>query len=264
MEFIRKAVERTRSAGPANAAPHAPAKSVLPSGGAIKQLDPVYLEANRVIAHDISDARTSAFDMLRTQVLQAMDQKAWRLLAVTSPTAGCGKTLVAANLALSIARLPERPVLLLELDLRKPQLGKTLGLETKSGIIGLLGGSIAMRNSIMVMGVGRYTLAAILAEQPVSNASEWIASRAMGALLQLIRREFPSHVVILDTPPMLAADDFLMLQPQVDCVLLVGAVGTSTMSDIEQCKRHLISANVVRVVLNKVRETSRPYYGAPV
>ena len=60
---------------------------------------------------------------------------------------------------------------------------------------------------------------------------------------------------------MLVADDFLTLLPQIDCVLLVGAVGTSTVSDIEHCKRHLQSANVIRVVLNKARETNRPYYG---
>ena len=199
--------------------------------------------------------------MLRTQVLQAMDAKGWRLLAVTSPTAGCGKTLMATNLALSIARLPERSVLLLDLDLRRPQVAASLGLKGEAGLLSTLQGKTALHEAIMAAGVDRYGIDVLIAEHSVPNASEWTASRNMKNLLQLIRRDFPSHVVIIDTAPMLAADDFLTVLPQIDCVLLVGAVGTSTVSDIEHCKRHLQSANVVRVVLNKVRETNRPYYG---
>ena len=52
--------------------------------------------------------------MLRTQVLQAMDHNGWQILAITSPTAGCGKSVTACNLAMSIARLPERSVLLVD------------------------------------------------------------------------------------------------------------------------------------------------------
>ena len=68
------------------------------------------------------------YDMLRTQVLQEMDKKSWQFLAVTSPTAACGKTVTACNLAMSIARLPERSVLLVDLDLRKPMVAEYLGV----------------------------------------------------------------------------------------------------------------------------------------
>ena len=68
------------------------------------------------MSHDIVDARSKSFDMLRTQVLQSMDLKSWQLLAVTSPTAACGKTTISVNLALSIARQPHRSVLLVDMD----------------------------------------------------------------------------------------------------------------------------------------------------
>ncbi|MDG4870044.1 hypothetical protein P8631_18810, partial [Guyparkeria sp. 1SP6A2] len=61
------------------------------------------------------------YDMLRTQVLQARDDQGWQILAITSPTAGCGKTVTACNLAMSIARLPERSVLLIDMDMMKPK-----------------------------------------------------------------------------------------------------------------------------------------------
>jgi Mrp family chromosome partitioning ATPase len=224
------------------------------------QLDRAHLESKRVIAHDMSDPRSGAFDMLRTFVLQTMDQRGWRVLAVTSPTAGCGKTLTATNLALSIARLPERSVLLLDLDLRRPQIAKTLGLKRDVGVLAVLQGKAPLPQAITPIGVDRYRLDAMIAEQSVANASEWMASSRMKALLELIRRDFPSHIVIVDTAPMLAADDFLTLLPMIDCVLLVGAVGVSTISDIENCKRHLNGDNIVRVVLNKVRENNQSYY----
>src|SRR5262249_52416000 len=65
------------------------------------KLNWTHLEQRRIVAHNVVDPRSKAFDMLRTQVLQAMDQKNWQFLAVTSPTEGCGKTVTAINLALS-------------------------------------------------------------------------------------------------------------------------------------------------------------------
>lgn len=227
----------------------------------VVQLNRVHLETNRIIGHDISDPRSSAFDMLRTQVLQEMDSKRWRLLAVTSPTAGCGKTLTACNLALSTVRLPERQVLLLDLDLRRPHVAESLGLRHEVGLLRTLQGQVPLQQAITRTGIDRYRLDVLVAEQAIPNASEWLASRYMKSLFQMLRRDLPHHIVVVDTPPMLATDDFLTILPEVDCVLLVGAVGTSTISDIEHCKRHLQSANVVRVVLNKVREGNRPYYG---
>ena len=82
-----------------------------------------HLEAKRIVAlRHFKSEHGRYYDMLRTQVLQEMDKKSWQFLAVTSPTAGCGKTVTACNLAMSIARLPERSVLLVDLDLRKPTL----------------------------------------------------------------------------------------------------------------------------------------------
>ena len=265
MEDIRKAIGRPQAGkGPGpygQGSPQIDHRELAMRMSPAFQLDRAHLESKRVVAHDISDPRSSAFDMLRTQVLQTMDLKGWRVLAVTSPTAGCGKTLIATNLALSIARLPERSVLLLELDLRRPRIAATLGLKRELGVLGVLQGKVQLPEAITPIAVDRYRIDVMIAEQSVPNASEWIASSRMKALLGLIRRDFPHHIVIVDTAPMLATDDFLTLLPMIDCVLLVGAVGVSTISDIENCKRHLNPDTIVRVVLNKTRENNRPYYG---
>ena len=103
-------------------------------------LDAGHLESNRIVAHDDTDYRSKAFDMLRTQVLQTMDRKNWKILGITSPSPGCGKTLTSINLALSIARQPEQPVLLVELDLQKPQIANYLGIKCRTGIVSVLDG----------------------------------------------------------------------------------------------------------------------------
>jgi protein-tyrosine kinase len=98
-------------------------------------LDAAHLVSKRILAYNHGEAHAAPFDMLRTQVLQSMDGKDWRLLGVTSPTVGCGKTVTAINLALSIGRQPERSVLLLDLDLRKPRVASCLGLKPNDGVV---------------------------------------------------------------------------------------------------------------------------------
>jgi len=87
-----------------------------------------------------------------------------------------------------------------------------------------------------------------------------MASREIRNVSQAIRSEFSSHIVILDMPPVLPSDDVISILPQIDCVLLTAAVGISTVSEIEQCNRHLQSTELVRVVLNKTAEINSGYY----
>jgi len=219
-----------------------------------------YLQSKRIISHDSGDPRSKAFDMLRTQVLRTMDLKGWQFLAVTSPTPKCGKTVTAINLALSIARQPERSVLLVDMDLQKPHIAKCLGLRCEDGLLGVLEGHMALGSAIVQARVGKHRFMVLPIEHSTSGSAEWMASRAMGTMLQNIKRDYPSRIVILDLPPMLTSDDVIAILPQVDCVLLVAAVGTSTTAEIEECNRHLQSADVVRLVLNKVPQASTKYY----
>jgi protein involved in polysaccharide export with SLBB domain/Mrp family chromosome partitioning ATPase len=205
-------------------------------------VDPVRLQSARIISHDAKDARSRSFDMLRTQVLQAMDAKGWQVLAITSPTAGCGKTLTAINLALSIARQPEREVLLVDVDLQKPQVGSRLGAKCSVGLVTVLQGQVSPVGAVFEACVGDHRMLVLPAETATVASSELMGSSAMHAVLRDLRQEFQSRIIILDLPPMLLGDDVIAILPHVDCVLLVAAVGTSTVQEIEECKRHLRSA----------------------
>src|SRR3984957_9464794 len=118
------------------------------------ELSPAHLESTRIVAGGITDRHGRYYDMLRTQVLQAMDKNSWQFIAITSPTAGCGKTVTACNLALSIARLPERSVLLVDMDLRKPMVADYLGLGRNEGVLGVLEGRVALSSAVLKASIG--------------------------------------------------------------------------------------------------------------
>ena len=278
MEPIKQAVERAKLSNPPTAAtanvfppagrfaapPVAPQAVVqdLPNAAWLKEveLNPGQLEKSRIVAHNVTDPRCRPYDVLRTQVLQAMDKRGWQFLAITSPTEGCGKTLTSVNLALSIARQEERSVVLVDLDLQRPKVATYLGLKTEHGVVSKLSGRTTLADSMLNAQVGGYQCALLPAETRSIHSSELIASRAMRTTLQEIKAAFPSSIVLLDLPPVFSGDDVLSILPFVDCFLLVAAVGSTTVSDVRECNRYLNSAEVIRIVLNKSSE-QRTYYG---
>jgi hypothetical protein len=197
--------------------------------------------------------------MLRTQVLHSLDATGAKVLAITSPSPGCGKTVTAVNLAFSIARQSERSVLLVDLDLVRPKVANCLGLKSDNGVVDVLEGQIKLQDAIVHARIGKQELM-VLPTKPTTGSSELMASRAMAIMLQDIKRNYPSHIILVDLPPVLTSDDVIAVLPQIDCVLLVTAVGTSKVAEIEECSRHLKSADVLRIVVNKVPDAGAPYY----
>jgi capsular exopolysaccharide synthesis family protein len=274
MEYIRKAIERARDQHPSGhfeprqAQPRfdpgfggtAPPPAPAPAVNREIALNNDHLESNRIIAHDIRDLRSRSFDMLRTQILQSMDMRSWQFLGITSATAACGKSVVATNLALSIARQPERSVLLIDMDLQKPQVANYLGLNADRGIVSVLAGKTTLQEALVSARIRNGELLVLPCEMPVANSSAWIASRAMDALLQEIKRSFPNWTVVIDLPPILASDDVISILPRLDCVAFVVGAGTTTAEEIKECNRHLESAEVVRVILNKSEDAGASYY----
>jgi protein-tyrosine kinase len=252
MENIRQALERSRELdakgagqkdrGPAYQQPLAIEPRTGDQSRSVEYgpeviLNGAHLEANRIIAHDETDPRSRSFDMLRTQVLQSMDQKNWKILGVTSPTPGCGKTVTAINLALSISRQPDRSVILVDLDLQKPlHIATSMGLNCTSGVFGVLEGHTTLSKAIIPTRAANCQVMILPTEKSTSDSSAWMVSREMSAMLQEIKRDYRSHIVVVDLPPMLA------------------------VSEIEECNMHLQSAEVVRLVLNKVPELTAQYY----
>ena len=200
--------------------------------------------------------------MLRTQVLQEMDKKSWQFLAVTSPTAACGKTVTACNLAMSIARLPETiwccwwTSICASPRLQNIWAERHRRCAWRSGRprdIGRLGSSSQYRSQQLLVLAGNSALRR-------AHRNGWPRKR-WARLLQTIKRDFRSRIVIFDLPPLLVGDDVISILPRMDAVLLVAGVGSTSLSDIKECQKHLQRTPVVRVVVNKVTDAAGSYYG---
>jgi protein-tyrosine kinase len=257
VDSIRQAVELaragTRRAPLAEAPADAPTRTV--------QLNAGHLDSTRIVAHGAAGAQGRYYDMMRTQILQEMDDNGWQFLTVTSATAGCGKTVTACNLALSIARLAERSVLLVDMDMQKPKVTEYLGIMATEGLLSVLEGEASLASVVVEASIGRSRLLVLPGEVCKSGTSEWMASQTMATLLQTIKREFRSRIVIFDMPPMLQGDDVISILPQMEAVLLVAGIGNTSVSDIKECHKHLKTTPVVRVVVNRVTEATDAYYG---
>lgn len=215
----------------------------------VAQPDPAHLEAHRIIAHQKTHPNSWSFDTLRTQVLQRMDENGWRVLAITSPTLGSGKTVVAINLAISIAQQTQRTALLVDFDLRRPSVAKYLGLKAKVSLNDVLQRGHDVADAMVNPGFER--LVVLPALEAADRPSELLASPKVAGLLAELRDRYTDRVLVLDLPPALAADDVLSILPQVDCVLLVIGSGASSEKEIEEAQRRLSKVPLVGVVLNK-------------
>lgn len=221
-------------------------------------LDAGHLDSHHVVAHRKVHPASHAFDVLRTQVLHKMSENGWRTLAITSPSAQSGKTLVAINLAISISQQTDRTALLVDFDLRRPGVAGTLGLNRRLSLNDVLSNTCDLPEALVHPGIDR--LLVLPTNEPVANSSEVLSSGRVADIVQDLRNRYSERIVIFDLPPVLAADDVMAVLPRVDCVLLVVGNGVSTAKEIEISMERLKKANLLGVVLNDDQSLTQDAY----
>jgi hypothetical protein len=266
MERIKRALEKARSGAGVAEALLAP-----PTGGGVKALtekvptkaqvaavDPSVLERHRIIASDKQDPRTAAFDMLRTRVLHEMRPKGFRSLAITSPTAGCGKTTVAINLAFSLAQMSDASVTLVDFDLRQPKIGKYLGLRAVHDLGDFLDGRVSVAEALIDLGIPG--LLVLANARSYNNAAETLSTHQIKHLVKHLNDNDPQGISLFDLPPLLTTDDAIAFLPQVDRVLLIVADGLTKKAELQESLRLLQGSNLLGVVLNMADVRPHAYY----
>ncbi|HEY8257360.1 MAG TPA: polysaccharide biosynthesis tyrosine autokinase [Gemmatimonadales bacterium] len=210
---------------------------------------------------------TEAFRMLRTSLFWSDGSEHLRTLVVTSAAPGDGKTLTAANLATSFAH-DGMSVLLVDCDVRRPQLHKLFRAPRSPGLLDLLApgreaGSEVRSLSLADAGKdGEDPVARVVRSTPFrglslltcgtlpTNASNLLSGMRMRSLLKLLTERF--DLVILDTPPVLATADAGILGSLADGVLLVVRAGQTDKAAAQRATAQLAGsgARVMGVVLN--------------
>ena len=217
------------------------------------------LKEKRVIAtHDLQPAG-HAYRMLRTQVLQRARSHGLNTLGVVSAVNGEGKTLTAVNLALSLAAEPNQTVLLLDLDLRRPAVARTLGLAAERGLESWFGGDEPTKNVCYgIEGIERFHVLPTMS--PVSGSSEVLAGVATRRLFNELKGRDPGRLLIVDLPPVLLSDDALMVAPLLDAVVLVVNERRTKREDVVRVVELLGNTRIVGTVLNRASESERRTY----
>lgn len=223
----------------------------------VVKLDADHLERSRIVSFDPSDSRGAVFDLLRTQVVRNMREHGWRSLAVVSPTERCGKTVVAINLAASIAQQASQTVLLADFDLRRPKVAEYLGIKCRHSLLDIAEQRVELTSVLVNPSIPRLVI--LPAGSPVSKAAEFLTSARAKALVSDLKAHYESRLVLFDLPPLLPTDDAISFLSQVDCVLLVVTQGYSTESDVKESMRLLQPFHLVGTVLNKSDSVATKY-----
>lgn len=200
-----------------------------------------------------------AYKQLRTQVLAQLRELGARSLMVTGPTAGVGKTTVALNLALNIARLEYKHVLVVDLDLRASSMLDVLGLKRKHGSERLAEPDFSLAQASVPLGP---RLRVLPCADRREDSSECLVSKSALSFFDTMSRLPEDFVVIYDTAPVLGCDDVPAVLPVMEAAILVVEEGRTGRAELREAQRRLGSVPLVATVLNKSRDRDirRHYY----
>lgn len=227
----------------------------------VATLNEAELARNGLFLNPSESAASQSFDVLRTRVSQAMAERGWRRIGITSPTHGCGKSFTASNLALALSRRPGSRTVLLDLDLRRPTLHNLFGITPVGALRDFLDGSQPMESLFFRAGRG---LALGLNSEAVRDAGAILHAQETENALQALDVQLDPDLVVIDLPPVLAGDDVLALSGKIDAVLIVADGSKTTAKEIKSCER-LFEGRIplMGVVLNRAedRDLQKPRYG---
>ena len=257
---------------PAHAAPAADAAAAQASAAAV-EAPPAQKFSTRRVELDLNRMRdlgmvTAAagrtrlledFRVIKRPLLQrafaerAEGEKPGNLIMVTSSLPGEGKTYCAINLAMSIAMELDHTVLLVDADVARPSVLRSLGLPAHRGLMDiLLDDKIDMADVMLRTNVD--TLSILPAGTSTPRATELLASSAMSSLVDEIAHRYPDRVVIFDSPPLLLTSESRVLASHMGQIVMVVEAQTTTQHAVKEALHQLEGYQNVNLIYNKTRE----------
>ena len=197
-----------------------------------------------------------AYRSLRSNIEYSSFDDEYRVIVVTSSVPGEGKSTTSGNLAIALAQ-SGNSVLLVDCDMRKPSIHKKFKISNAAGTAELL-----LRKKLFEEVANKYNenLTIITAGKIPPNPSEMLASRAMTAFIEEMKKEF--KYIILDTPPLQAVTDAQVLSTKADGVLLVVRAGSTkremVLNSVDSINK--VHGKVIGTVLNGVENKKNNYY----
>jgi capsular exopolysaccharide synthesis family protein len=195
--------------------------------------------------------------MLRTKLLVFARERSLRSILVTSPQPLDGKSLIAANLAVSIAQGLNDYVLLVDCDLRAPALHRVFNVNSPSGIHEYLKEGTYVAPFLVKTPLQKLTL--LPGGNPPPNPAELLCSEKMRVLVQELRSRYEDRFIIFDSPPGRYAAETAFLARMMDGVLLVARYGKTPRHLITESIENIGRERVLGVVFNASCEGQKDY-----
>ncbi|MFC0136144.1 chromosome partitioning ATPase [Massilia eurypsychrophila] len=175
------------------------------------------------------------------------------LIMITSSLPGEGKTYCAINLAMSIAMELDHTVLLIDADVARPSVLRTLGLPAQRGLMDiLLDDKLELADVMLRTNVD--TLSILPAGTSTPRATELLASQTMSTFVYEIANRYPDRIVIFDSPPLLLTSEAHVLATHMGQIVLVVESETTTQHAVKESLRQLEGCTNVNLIYNKTRE----------
>jgi len=201
-----------------------------------------------------------SIDSLRTSLVLSGRLESKSVLVVTSATSGEGKTSVATSLASSIAAASKKPTVIVDADLRSPDLANVMGVAPKPGLTELLQGKCSLREAIHR--VGETQTYVIPAGKGKVNPHHLIQAQLVEQMLTRLKQEF--ETIVIDTPPILGASESLVFAKAADTVLYCSLRDVSRARQVHVAVERLehAGAKIAGAVLGGMPSQSYTYsYG---
>lgn len=221
--------------------------------------DEAAIDRTLVALLDPQSFEAEQFKILRTNILFPLAGQPPRSILLTSAASGEGKTFAAANLAISIALNINRYVLLIDADLRWPQLHSRFGFPTVPGLSNYLSEGRPLSSLLLHTKVDKLTL--LPAGPPPSNPSELISSERMASLLMEVTARYPDRLIVIDAPPPTMAAETGVLARQVDGIVVVVRYGSTRREVLADLVARIGEKKILGSIVNRVETADSRYYG---
>jgi len=226
----------------------------------VERLVPARMHQRLILLTDPSLAECEQYRTLRTQLFHAAEKKQTQVVVITSALAGEGKTATALNLALAIAQSKEHRVLVIDGDLRRPNVASYLGLSARAGErIGfgevLTGKADALGPIVCLDDLELYVLPVAAA---AANPTELLSSGRLVETIGELREYF--DFIIVDSPPVMPFADARLLANHCDSVILVVRAEMATYETVEKAIDALPTGRILGVVLNGAQRIGETDY----
>ncbi|MGH7817601.1 MAG: CpsD/CapB family tyrosine-protein kinase, partial [Candidatus Binatia bacterium] len=207
-------------------------------------------ETHPIVVLEEESAVSEQYKILREQIKRLRAEAGIRTIAITSPVKRDGKTTVSVNLAAAIALEYDEKVILIDADLRAPSVHRFFNYDGDQGLTEFLSSTLSGSVKSLVRDTHVNGLRYIPAGKPTRFASELLAKEKMRRLIEEIHAEFPGYMVIIDSPPVLATPDPLVLSRLVDGVIMVIRARKTPKDYLAKALSAFSSNKILGIVLN--------------